>query len=428
MQCGIYTLQCLSSSFNPLRSMVYLKVMKIIHTSDWHLGQRFFDKDRLEEQILFLDYLIDFIQKEKITALIIAGDIFDTANPTREAEKVYYDFLHTCSSLHTCQVIIVGGNHDSATHLDAPRALLKAFNITVVGSLPSEPEDVLIALGEDPAHPKAWLCAIPFLRDRDVRKAVEGERFNDMQERTRQGIINCYRNIAEEITTTIKPHTDIPVICTGHLCLLDAQVSDSERSVHIGNLGSISAKHFPDCFDYYALGHLHRAQSVGENENIRYSGSPLPLSFGEQKSKEMRLLEIDGTTLTHRKIELPVFRRLIRLRGDQKELQAKLTTLAITREELMPWVEITLTKASIGATEQEELRDIAQKHGAALLKIGLDVAKKKTTVSNVDHRSLAEITPRDVFDYRLGEYESDVDTQTLQACFTQILEEVEGMS
>jgi len=401
--------------------------LKILHSSDWHLGQRFFDETRLEEQKSFLDYLLNLIKTENIQALIIAGDIFDTANPSRDAEKLYYDFLLQCSKFNSFQIIIIAGNHDSASHLEAPKRLLESLNIYVIGALPDDIDELLIPLGTDKSNPKAWLAAVPFLRDRDVRQAVIGEQFDDMQSKTTQGIINCYKNISDEIQNNIKSDTDIPIIATGHLSLLGSTISESERSIHIGNLGSISDKRLSDCcFDYLALGHLHSPQSVGKSNKIFYSGSPIPLSFSEIKPKEIQLITIKKNKLHHRAIQLPTFRRLIKLRGNYAEINAKLISLGVTKTELIPWVEISITQTDITATEQNQLRDIAQKNNALILKIGLDIKQQKAIPQIENNINLQELSPQQVFQHKLSSIETELNTEELLNCFNKILEDIQN--
>ena len=395
--------------------------MKIIHTSDWHLGQRFFDRDRFDEHEAFLDFLLGTIEAHAVDLLIVAGDIFDTANPPREAERIYYQFLTKLSAMGNCSAIIVGGNHDSAPHLDAPATVLEALRVQVVGSLPEEVSKALFHVPSlrDKSDAGVWVAAMPYLRDRDVRRAVAGESFDDMEARTKAGVVAAYETMAEAL---LAKEPKAPLIATGHLTALGGSVSDSERTIHIGNLGSISGGQFPECFDYVALGHLHRAQKVAKNENIRYSGSPLPLSFSEAGgTKEIRLIETEGGTLTHACLTVPAFRRLIRFKGTSDALKTELTALEVESTEMTPWLELVVEGSLPSTTLNEELRVLADSVGAEVLKVGLDARGRKSIDLDLSGLTISELNPEEVFARRLEAYDGDVPVETLNQCFAHLL-------
>lgn len=351
----------------------------------------------------------------------MAGDIFDTANPPREAERIYYHFLTKLSAMGCCSAVIIGGNHDSAPHLNAPATVLEALRVQVVGSLPEEVEDALFHVPSlrDKEDPGVWVAAMPYLRDRDVRKAVAGESFDDMEARTKAGVVAAYSTMAEALKAKAPK---APLIATGHLTALGSSVSGSERTIHIGNLGSISGAQFPECFDYIALGHLHRAQKVAKNEHIRYSGSPLPLSFSEAKgAKEIRLIETAGGTLTHESLAVPAFRRLIRLKGDAEFLKTALTALEVDDAEMTPWLELVVEGSLPSTTLNEELRALADTKGAEVLKVGLDGRGRTSTDLNLSGLTISELKPEEVFARRLKDYDGDVPAETLNHCFTHLL-------
>lgn len=394
--------------------------MKILHTADWHLGQRFFDRDRLQEHERFLNFLLDTVEQEAIDLLIVAGDVFDTANPPRPAETLYYNFLRGLVNLKHCQAIIVGGNHDSAPHLNATADYLKADGIHVVGALPENLEEAFFEF-ED-----CCIAAVPYLRDRDVRKAVVGESIDDLEARTKAGVLNCY---AEMGSLADKRKSGRPVIATGHLTAVGGSLSpDSERTIHIGNLGSISATQFPDTFAYVALGHLHLPQAVGDNDSIRYSGSPIPLSFGEAKTqKQVRVIEITDGKLTHEKLEVPVFRRLLRLQGKADALLAEISELGVAEGELEPWLELTLKDDELLGSANEDLRTAASEKGLIVLKVLAATGSRSMgdlleSSSNVD---IGEMKTEDVFARRLESYDGDVEVGVLEQCFQSLLTEVQ---
>ncbi|WPJ94963.1 exonuclease SbcCD subunit D C-terminal domain-containing protein [Coraliomargarita algicola] len=397
--------------------------MKILHTADWHLGQNFFERDRLEEQSAFLDFLLKQIETRSIDLLIIAGDIFDTANPPRAAEQLYFDFITRLHALQHCEAVIIGGNHDSAPHLDAPRTVLSHLNIHVIGGMPDQTSDAILRFERN--GKRLCIAAIPFLRDRDVRRAIEGESFDAMEARTKAGIIQTYQNIAQQIQTSRQD--DEVLLATGHLTAVGGRLSDSERSVHIGNLGSISAEQFPPIFDYIALGHLHHPQAVGACEHIRYSGSPIPLSFSESSEKEIRLLTIhDDHSLTHQAIDIPLARRLLRLSGSADTVRQAIEELSTPSHELTPWIEVTLTEGDVSPLINDQIRAAAAANDAVVLKVGRKLNNSQiSALPDQTTKAISEWEPLAVFEKRIESYQGDLSPEALKQCFNHILHAVQ---
>lgn len=395
--------------------------MKILHTADWHLGQQFYERDRLQEQSCFLEFLLSQIIQQQVDLLIIAGDIFDSAHPPRAAEQLYYNFITKLHGLGHCQALIIGGNHDSAPHLDAPSKLLSHLNVHVIGSLPENSQDAIFRF--EAAGQKLCVAAVPFLRDRDVRRAIEGESFNAMEARTKAGIVKCYEEIAELCDK--QPHEVL--IATGHLTAMGGQVSDSERSVHIGNLCNISSAQFPAAFDYVALGHLHHPQAVGGHEHIRYSGSPIPLSFSESQEKELRLLTIESDhSLSQSAIAIPLARRLLRLKGSADEITQAIQEIEVSSDELSPWIEVTLTDGDISPMVNDQIRETASAKKTTVLKVGRELsASQLNPLPGEPSKAISEWEPLAVFEQRIDGYDGDLEPKTLKRCFNHVLEAVQ---
>lgn len=290
--------------------------MKILHTADWHLGKKLHKHDLTKDHQLFLDWLINLIQEQKIDLLLISGDIFDLANPPIEARAMYYWFLRQMIQLK-CKIIITGGNHDSAQMLDAPREILQLLDINVVGGAITPIENEIVVLEN------LVVCAVPYLRDADLRQAVEGESGASRVENVRLGIKKHYDTLAEICQ---EKYPDLPKIAMGHLYANGSISSESEREIQIGNLASVDGNDFSQTFDYVALGHIHRPQIIGGNERIRYSGSPIPLSFSEKNDQKIvLLLELSENKIQEIKaIEVPKFRELKRISGTLEEVKSKL--------------------------------------------------------------------------------------------------------
>lgn len=277
-------------------------MLTLLHTSDWHLGRRLYGKPRYDEFKQFLDWQLQTLREQKVDVLLIAGDIFDTTAPSNQAQNLYYDFLSQVCHTDCRHVIIVAGNHDSASFLEAPKQLLKAFNIHIIGSMTDTPTDEVITLSDKAGQPELIVMAVPYLRDRDVRIVGHGERLDDKERKLAQGIKAHYARIADiaiaqQAQLQANYKRTIPIVATGHLFTVGGQTmeGDGVRDLYVGSLGSIGAEIFHPQIDYVALGHLHIPQAVGGQPHIRYAGSPIAMGFGESRQqKQVHLLRFDA--------------------------------------------------------------------------------------------------------------------------------------
>ena len=278
--------------------------LTILHTSDWHLGRRLYGRMRYEEFEDFLSWLQDTISAQQVDVLIVAGDIFDTMTPSNRAQALYYEFLGKFSKLCCQHVVIVAGNHDSPTFLDAPSNVLKFLNVHVVGTACDDLNDEVMVLDNADGTPHCIIAAVPYLRDRDVRSSNAGESAQSKDANVISGICAHYDEVAKiakakqaEIAKAHKRH--IPIIATGHLFAAGGTTTadDGVRELYVGSLGKVSADMFSESFDYVALGHLHVPQRVGGRETIRYSGSPIAMGFGEARQQKQVLLIEFGAAL-----------------------------------------------------------------------------------------------------------------------------------
>ncbi|WP_413702068.1 exonuclease subunit SbcD [Psychromonas sp. KJ10-10] len=303
--------------------------MKILHTSDWHLGQHFMMKSREAEHYAFLNWLIDIVEKHSIDVIVVAGDIFDTASPASYARKLYADFIVKLQTVACTNLIIVAGNHDSVAVLNESKSLLQALNVSVVAGISEDLQDHIITVA-DKNNNQALLCALPFLRATDVMSSESGSSASQKQMSLQQGIAQIYEDIYR-LACEKRADMGIPIIATGHLTAVGCSVSESVRDIYIGTLTAFPAQLFP-AFDYIALGHLHRSQQVQKNPYIRYSGSPIALSFDEAKhAKQVILVDFDNNNeLTETKstkqvpansipliseIVIPAFQSLLVIKG-----------------------------------------------------------------------------------------------------------------
>jgi exonuclease SbcD len=292
-----------------LSSPPNIRPLKVLHTSDWHLGRRLYGRMRYDEFEEFLSWLYDTIVTQKVDVLIVAGDIFDTMTPSNKAQALYYEFLGKVSNTCCQHVVIVAGNHDSPSFLDAPSQVLKFLNVHVIGTACDDLNDEVLILEDADGNPHCIIAAVPYLRDRDVRNSAAGESGQDKDSNVIAGIRAHYDGVADIAKThqqaLIEAHQrHIPIIATGHLFAAGSKTTDDDgvRDLYVGNLGKVSADMFDECFDYVALGHLHVPQRVGGCEHIRYSGSPIAMGFGEaRQQKQVLLIEFGGRPSSNNK-------------------------------------------------------------------------------------------------------------------------------
>lgn len=249
--------------------------MKIIHTADWHLGQTFYSHDRAKEHELFFDWLCTTINERETDLLLIAGDVFDTQNPSAEAQRMYYSFLKRVTDENPeLQIIITAGNHDSAARIEAPSPLLNDINVHISGIVHHNDDGIDYDRMIVPIADNGCCLAVPYLRHSDLPEADSYS----------EGVARMYSNLYERARE--KGYS--PIIAMGHLQATGAEVSVGDTSEHliIGGMEGIDAAFANDGITYTALGHLHRAQRVACKENVRYSGSPLPMSFAELRNRQ----------------------------------------------------------------------------------------------------------------------------------------------
>jgi exonuclease SbcD len=313
--------------------------MKLLHTSDWHLGRMLYaKKERCEEHERFLQWLLNTIKENSIDVLIISGDVFDSASPSNSSLKMYYDFLLKARGCGCSNVVVIGGNHDSPSLLNAPREILSALNVKVVGSSSENLEDEVLAIEDENKNIIAIICAVPFLRERDISRFAEGESYSDRSKRIREGLRKHYAEIAEIAEKKRKSlNKSIPVIATGHLSVAGGKTcaDDGVRETYIGTIECVGSDIFSPVFNYVALGHFHIASLI--NENIRYSGSPIPIGFGEVKQQKSVVIA-DFKNNTKSEIKIPMFQKLESIKGDKEFISKKLSELKSCGESI--WAEV----------------------------------------------------------------------------------------
>ena len=382
-------------------------MLKIIHTADWHLGHHLHGISRDYEHQQFLDWLLLQLEQLEADALIVAGDIFDTANPSALAQSQLYDFLVKARNLcPLLDIILIGGNHDSAARLDAPAAILNALGVSVVGGLirneqgETDWQRLIVPLKNKSGKVKAYCGAMPFLRHADLPD-------NSSDDPLISGVRELYGELLDNLQQ--QAVNDEALLLTGHCYMVGGNLSElSERKILGGNQHALPVDIFSAEISYTALGHLHLAQTVGDNKAVRYSGSPIPLSFDEQHYKhQVVLVDIQqdktvNTTsvLVPRSVEIvriPSANSYCDLQEAIEQLEAYDFDSSLTNEQ-QPLLElrISLEKPEPGLRQQIEL--CVAELPVRLLKISTAYSgNEKGLADVVKEQRLEELQPEQVF-------------------------------
>ena len=388
--------------------------MKIIHTADWHIGQRLHERSRFDEHEQFLDWLFDTIQAHKVELLLVSGDIFDTALPSAEATNLYYRFLYRLFNETDTYTVITAGNHDSARHLEAPRAFLEMGRIHVVGLATEVPKCVLPF---PPDNPRVMVAAVPYLTEAELPH-VSYETEIERNERYRERLKSFYADCVSEMSA------ELPKILMGHLFVQGGKVTDSERNIQIGGATAIHASDFPDGVDYVALGHLHRPQTIDDtNYPIRYSGSPIPLRFNEVGySKAVRMLELsdDGRLVQDEAIKIPVFKELCTVTGDEESVLWDAQTQVWNGKYIQ--VKLKLSKPQMGVNDK--IRQAFSARGGEVLSVEVEVPEMTggLEISVGDMKRPEEIFKQ----FHKAKFDGEPPDETLKQTFNELMQMVEG--
>jgi len=371
--------------------------MKILHTSDWHLGAMLGQFKRTDEFKALLNWLLQVLDEHKVEALIIAGDVFHSGLPPNSAAELYYRFLTDARKTGVRTIIVVAGNHDSASFIEAPKSILNALDCKVVGRVdPDHYDEQIIPLSNPAGKIEAVVCAVPYLRDRYIRIAVSGENAEQQQDSRRSGILRYYQNICRRAGEL---YPGIPLIATGHFYATGG--TDSGGNV-IGTLSGIAASELPQEIDYLAMGHLHIPQCIAGKPNFRYSGSLLQLNFSDSDEKKtVLLLDTDHLDDAPQEIPVPVFQKMEKITGGIEEIKARIGELK--KEDQSIWLCIENT-----GDFEPQLQQILDSccAGSRLKLLSCHNRKANPVLRQRDHlggKKLNELTPAMVFQSLLDE-------------------------
>lgn len=403
--------------------------MRILHTSDWHLGQHFMGKTRQAEHQAFCAWLIEQVRAHEVDALLIAGDVFDTGAPPSYAREQYNRFIVELRG-SGCELVVLGGNHDSVAMLGESKTLLAQLQTRVIPGASEDLAEQVLVLNNRAGQPGAILCAIPFLRPRDLVQSQAGQSAEDKQRSLQEAIAQHYQALyalAEGRRDALGG--TLPIIASGHLTTVGASASDSVREIYVGSLEAFPTSAFPPAA-YIALGHIHRPQKVGGLEHIRYCGSPIPLSFDEaRQQKEVLLVELDAQGLQQvSALPVPRFQPLLSLRGSLKELEQAIAEAARQGSAELPvWLEVLVSTDDYLSDLQLRVAALCEGLPVEVLRIRRERGNAAAGLQSQARETLDELSVDEVFARRLQQEQLGADdAQRLQGLYRGVLEALQA--
>jgi exonuclease SbcD len=401
--------------------------MRILHSSDWHLGQHFMGKTRLREHQAFLAWLLAQVQAHKVDAVLVAGDIFDTGAPPSYARELYNHFIVELRQTGA-ELLVLGGNHDSVAMLGESKTLLAQLNTRVIPAVSETLAEQVLTLHRRDGQSGAVLCAIPFIRPRDVLSSQAGESAQDKQLGLQTAIQQHYQQLyALACVRRDELGGNLPIIATGHLTTVGASASESVREIYVGALEAFPTSAFPPAA-YIALGHIHRPQKVGGLEHIRYCGSPIALSFDEAKQqKEVLMVDLDSSGLQQiTPLAVPCFQPLLALKGTLLELQAAIRHAAQLGTAQTPvWLEVLVVGDDYLSDLLPRIQAFSEGLPVEVLRIRRERGSAVANLSGVNRETLDELSVDEVFSQRLGSESLEPALQVrLQALYQQVVSQL----
>lgn len=390
--------------------------MRIIHTADWHLGQTFYSFERTGEHHVFLEWMEKILNERKTDLLLIAGDVFDSPNPSAESQRMFYSFLTRITTKNpSLKVIITAGNHDSAARLEAPNPLLQSFNTHVSGVVHYKDEQIDYERLIIPVDEKTCCLAVPYLRHNDLPAADSYS----------EGVAKFYSELY-----AIAKRDYSTVLAMGHLQASGAEVSVGDNSEHaiIGGMDGIDSSFANDGIAYFALGHLHKAQRVSGKEHVRYSGSPLPMSFAERNNKQSVtevLIENGKTDIEKIPFDTPV--KLLSLPETPKPLDEVLELLESLPEgdicENSPFLEIKVIVTAVDPTMRNRIEEALHGKSVRLARIEAVSKKKEGEKRVITYEDFKKAAPNELIEDLYRRICNNDMPDTLKEIMDDIIEE-----
>lgn len=403
-----------------------LNPLRIFHSADWHIGKGLGNIDRTDDFRVFFRDLLAMIAERQPDVLLISGDVFDTSMPANSAQRLYYDFMRSLEGTSVRATIVTAGNHDSQRFLEAPRALLETLRCYVAGDTV---ERQTFVLRDDDGAPYLAVAAVPYLREGDVRRGTMDDTDTDRAQRFEAGVRAHYDAVHSLLMDELKG-ARVPLVAMGHLFVTGSKMKpnsdpvESDGSVYVGTLRNVTADAFGDTWDYVALGHIHHGQEVKAKVPMRYSGSPVALSYSHM-TYHHHIVEVtfDGTGAM-RVEELPVKqpRHFVQVKGTLDELKAGIDQAGATY--VMPFVEATLTSDECLPDLSNELTTYGETHGVIVTAVRNEALAARYAQINEEAPDLSDLTPDAVFKAYLRENFDEEVAQARFDLFTDLFHEI----
>ncbi len=393
--------------------------MKILHTSDWHIGKNIYGNILDNEFDLFIRWLVQTIDANNIDVLLIAGDIFDVAFPSSYAQQLYYQALAKLTKTRLKKILIIGGNHDSAAYLKAPQNILKALDIEVFAGLPDSKKNFIYPFPQE--DPQVIFVTVPYLRQVDLLKLYpEAKNIQGMQ----ASLSTLYNELFE--MTKDYGEQGLPVIATGHLYVVDGDFDQIDKENYtLGGLVDIPSKAFP-AYDYIALGHVHRPYAF-PSQNIYYSGNPFLMGFNDIRRPHLkRVLIFDTGTKQAQSLEIPRFRDFVRFSGDLEGIKEKIAAYQ-TQATLKPAFAQVIVENSPDVPAQTIIEDLRKIENPDIKIIDFKIPPKNlnSKINRQNLRSLSELSELEIFKTFLEQQDLPQDKKNLLLqTYSELLDEI----
>ncbi|MBO5225420.1 MAG: exonuclease SbcCD subunit D C-terminal domain-containing protein [Parabacteroides sp.] len=409
--------------------------LRILHTADWHLGQTFFGYDREAEHEAFLSWLIQTLREQETDVLLISGDVFDVANPSATAQRRFFRFLREANQMCPyLQIVIIAGNHDSAARLEAPIPLLEELHTTIVGIIPRTPsyeidfDSLLVPLYNKEGRREALCLAVPYLRQGDYPASENGK------DTYVAGITRMYNQLYEYAQTLRQPHEAL--VAMGHLHAIGAELTEDDRSERtlLGGLESVGLNAFDEGLAYTALGHIHKAQRVAGREQVRYAGSPLPMSFSEEHyhHQVVAVTLENGCLLDWKSLPIPLqtsLQRIPKKPALPEEVLTALSKLPTAEEQTdrnqWPYVEVQVLLTEPNPGFRHRVEEVLADKAVRLTSIVPSYHQKEgEALQPLSYTDLQKIAPLDMLQYTFtNRYGGDL-PEELEQLFNEVLQEI----
>lgn len=403
--------------------------MRILHSSDWHLGQHFMGRSRQAEHRQLIEWLLEQVSSLQVDLVLIAGDLFDTGTPPSYARGL---FNHLVKELHgrDCRLLVLGGNHDSVATLGEGVDILPLLGTEVRPSVNRAEQTLYLARNRDNS-PEAVVIACPYLRPRDIVRSAAGQSAADKRRLLLESMDRFFAESYEAARQLAEQHQPaLPIILSAHLTAVGGELTESVRELYIGTLDAFPAESFPPV-DYIALGHLHRPQQLRGERPVIYSGSPIALSFDEaSKKKSVQLIELGpGRPLQHEVIEIPCFQPMAAISGNLEAIAEKLPQLVqdaqLTDGQTL-WLQASVAEDDYLTDLVPRIEKLSEELPVEILRIQRQrKVRQQMIAQGVERETLVELEPGEVFARRLAQEEVDQERKTLlQQSFMEIFSEI----